>query len=278
MILQILNMSIDFTPQFNQYFHQQMELFHSSNPPVYYIHSQVVQDIHVKGDKKELNNGEILYVDDQFTSITKTEHGHLMYALKKFDHHYDIQINENSLLKAEIEYVLSSRVFAHIASMHRYLILHASAVSYQKQGILLAGASGIGKTTFAKRLMKHDKDAFFINDDKPLIAYQDNVFYVHGTPWAGTQGLSLNTSKTLNAILFLCQGKVSHIEPLTNKEKVLYVIEHTHRMFAEDLVDDYMRIVDRLINDVPIFKMTTTNSDEDILCLDVLIKKGFKMI
>lgn len=273
MSIEIIDMCIQFSPQFNSYFHHQLKGFYSTRPATYFINVEITNDIVVKGDMQRLSQVESLYVDNDNIHIVGYVQDKISYVLSKYNHHYLIKINVDSTHQAEIEYVLSSRVFANIASNHHYLILHASAIRYQTYGILFSGPSGIGKTTLAKRFLEHDPHTTFINDDKPLIKQENQMFSVHGTPWAGSDGLSSNISNHLDIIFFIEQGKTASINTLSNKEKVRYLIEHTHRMFSKQHLDHYIDQLNVMIEKVPIYLIITSNTDQDYHVVNNFIKE-----
>jgi len=254
---------ICFKPIFNTYFHQ-LKAFQTEDDPVFFISSKLVKEIKPQGQFiKRISIKEVMYKHNNEIYLYGIQDEDIIYAIKKFDaSHYEMSIRESLEHKDEIEYVLSLRIFSHIVSSNYHLILHASAINFQQQGILFAGSSKVGKTTLAKRIITHHKDTFFINDDKPLITYQEDTFYVHGTPWAGEERLCQNTFSKLSSIIFIEQGLHSEIKEMTNYDKVIYLIEHSYHLFTETYIDAYLKMINQLIDQVPIYKMIVSNDHQ----------------
>lgn len=254
---------ICFQPRFNTYFHQ-LKSFQTEDNPVFFISSKLVKEIKPQGQFiKRLSTKEVMHKHNDEIYIFGIQDDYIIYGIKKIDaSHYEISIRETLEHKDEIEYVLSLRIFSHIVSSDFHLILHASAINFQQQGILFVGSSKVGKTTLAKRIIAHHESTFFINDDKPLITYQEDTFYVHGTPWAGDEGLCRNTFSKISAIIFLEQGIYSKMKEMTNYDKVIYLIEHSYHLFTETYIDAYLKIINQLIDQVPIYKMIVSNDHQ----------------
>ena len=83
------------------------------------------------------------------------------------------------------------------------LMMHGVVISTRGEGYMITALSGVGKTTRAKLWVDHVPDSFVVNGDKPLLRVTDSGVYAYGTPWCGKEGLNVNTSVPLRAILLL---------------------------------------------------------------------------
>jgi len=263
MNLKVHHYVICFHPLHPTYFHQ-WSVFLTEEKPQFFISSKRYKNITTQGHFiKRILSKEVMYKDGQDTYMYGLNDEQIIYAIKTSDFfHYGIMILESVSDQDAIEYVLSLRIFSHIVAKDNHLILHASAIHYEDCGVLFAGSTKVGKTTLAKRIINHHQEAQFINDDKPLIAFEEGIFYVYGTPWAGEEGLCQSISSKLSCIIFLQQGSLSEIRLMSNYEKVVHLIEHSYHLFTEKFIDSYMHMLNHLIDRVPIYKMIVTNDDK----------------
>ncbi len=60
------------------------------------------------------------------------------------------------------------------------LLCHAAAVSWKGQGLILAGFSGLGKSTLALHLMNKGLD--FVSNDRLMVRKKDHCLEMYGVP------------------------------------------------------------------------------------------------
>ena len=65
------------------------------------------------------------------------------------------------------------------------LLLHASVTRYAGRGNLFFGVSGTGKSTHSRLWHEYVPGSDLMNDDNPVIRYEDGRFLVYGSPWSG---------------------------------------------------------------------------------------------
>lgn len=254
---------ICFNPMYSIYFHQ-LKLFQTEEDPLFFISSHQTEKIIPQGEFiKRLSSHEVVHQYKDEIHLYGVEDQRVIYGIKKINHEwYEIVMLKGLKHIEDIEYVLSLRIFSHLVAAHNHMILHASAINFQEQGILFSGVSKVGKTTLAKRIMTHHEDTTFINDDKPLITHEHDTFFVHGTPWAGEEGLCRNQAIKLSYIFFLEQGLTSEIKEMTNYEKVVHLIEHSYHLFTDTYIDAYVKMINQLIDTVSIYKMIVSHDEK----------------
>jgi len=263
MNLNIHHYIIGFHPIYLTYFHQ-WRAFQTEEKPQFFISSKLYSSIAPQGHfVKYISPNELTHKDQSDTYMYGLIDDSIIYGIKTSDFfHYEIMILESTLNKDAIEYSLSLRIFSHIVSFDNNLILHASAIKYHQHSILFSGSTKVGKTTLAKRMINHHPKIEFINDDKPLVSFEEGMFYVHGTPWAGEEGLCQSISSKLSCIICLEQGSHSEVKTMTNHEKVVHLMEHSYHLFDEKFMDIHLNLLNHLIDQVPIYKMIVTNDDQ----------------
>lgn len=120
------------------------------------------------------------------------------------------------------------------------IVLHASAIAYQNQGIAFSAPSGTGKSTHTT-LWLDNTEAILVNDDSPIIRLIEGIPNLYGSPWAGSTGLNANMCVPLKAIVFLEQNDINTLEKL-NSQQVLQrilaeVVKPKDRHLLEKTID-----------------------------------------
>ena len=170
---------------------------------------------------------------------------------------------ENPHLTLEdCEYIWMGSEFYEVLPEFNGLLLHSSAVVYQGEGFLFSAPCGTGKSTHTQLWLKHFKDAYILNDDKPAIKLTENGFYVYGTPFSGKTDLNVNTGVPLRGICILERDEKNWIEPVAPEEALFGILNQTVRPKAEERMDKLLTLLDRLITEVPIYKLHF-NMDEE---------------
>lgn len=167
-------------------------------------------------------------------------------------YHYD-RIPEDPELVA---YLDSGTQFYYQLLKHDGMVLHASAVEIDNRAYLFSGPCGTGKSTHTKLWQSvFGKDAKVFNDDKPALRCIDGVWYAYGTPWCGKDGINQNMKVPLAGICFLTQSKNNEIRHISKKEAVKHIIYQTiHHFNSEKGLDYLIKLVDRIVNEIPIFE------------------------
>jgi len=167
----------------------------------------------------------------------------------------------------ECEYIWTGADFYRRLLAYDGFMLHASALAYEGRSYLFSAPCGAGKSTHASLWQKYfglDK-VQIINDDKPAIRFTDDTFYVCGTPWSGKSDQNLNVQVPLQAICFLQQSAHNWIEKLDSKAALKLLLNQTLRPCEINLMDNLLDLLDKLIRQIPIYKMGCNISDEAVV-------------
>lgn len=190
-------------------------------------------------------------------------------------HHSTIFLNEKLLEDpAEIEYVFMSMIFMEIASREGFISLHASAISYQHEAILISAPSQTGKSTHASYWLKAFDSCSIINDDKPLIKIDHDHLYVYGTPFSGKGKRNENTKVKLKSIVFLNQGSDNHIDTPDLNHVMTLLLKNMHRPIEEDLWNMSLSMLDKIIQTISFYTIDATHSMDAAKTLHKHIYQG----
>jgi hypothetical protein len=170
-----------------------------------------------------------------------------------------IQLNPNYNERlAEMEYIATGMAFFDIAIQERRLPLHAAAIVYNDETILISAPSRTGKSTHAALWIESLDSVTILNDDKPLIWDHQGQFFVSGTPWAGKTIQNENLNFSLKTIVFLSQGKCNHIVEFNNKDKLMKLLQNTYRPGNISAIDISTALMNQLIEKIPMIGFEAT--------------------
>jgi hypothetical protein len=102
---------------------------------------------------------------------------------------------------AQFGHPLDRIVFSRLLAQHRRGVLHAAGLVLDGRGVILAGASGAGKTTAARWFA--GRDHIVLSDERVVVGMLEAVPHVWGTPWHGDGGFAEPGPAPLHRIFLL---------------------------------------------------------------------------
>ena len=156
------------------------------------------------------------------------------------------------------------------------MMLHSSAVELDGKAFLFSGPCGVGKSTHTGIWKEiHGDKAIIINDDKPALRAFDEGWFAYGTPWCGKDGINANRKAKLAGICFLKQGTENSIRKLSKIEALRMILSQTaHKFRQEERLDLKLNLVERLINDIPIYELTNNATQESAILSYETMRRG----
>lgn len=151
---------------------------------------------------------------------------------------------------AGLENIFMSDIFNKKILKFNAIFLHSSAILYKGKAYLFSADSGVGKSTHTKLWIKKfgAENVQIINDDKPIIRFIDNDWYVYGSPFDGGSGVNTNTRAKLGGIIFLERAEENSIEVLDKNSIFSRIYKNTIKFSLDDEYADYMlTTADKLI-------------------------------
>lgn len=134
------------------------------------------------------------------------------------------------------------------------LLVHTAGVELNGHGLLLAGVSGIGKSTLAA-ILEAAFPACVLGDERIAVRPVDKRGWtLAGTPWSSTAGLARRRSAPLAALVFLEQAPVDALRPLPAAEALPRLLPLVSVDWAlPALADRGAGAMDALLASVPAF-------------------------
>ena len=144
-----------------------------------------------------------------------------------------------------------------LSASSRMVLIHSSVIVHQNKAVLFLGESGTGKSTHTRLWLKHIPDAHLLNDDSPILAVEDGVPVVYGSPWSGKTHCYHPLRFPLAAAVRLSQAPYNKIRRLSVVEAFSAIQPSCPPALAQD--EKYGDMVVDMLSDVlsvaPVFHL-----------------------
>lgn len=75
--------------------------------------------------------------------------------------------------------------YSMMAASNHMVLIHSSVIVHQRRAVLFLGESGTGKSTHTRLWLQHIPDSHLLNDDSPILTFEEGRPMVYGSPWSG---------------------------------------------------------------------------------------------
>lgn len=165
--------------------------------------------------------------------------------------------------KGYLEFIALYRKFCEAVLDYGVVLCHGSVVKLDGKAYMFTAPSGTGKSTHARMWRQHfGEKVTMINDDKPLLKFEQDGVYAYGTPWDGKHHLSTNTRAKLAGICFLHQAENNSIRRIGPDESVTLLMNQIYRPRDTEGLMKTMDYADQLMAEVPMYCMGCTISED----------------
>ena len=145
------------------------------------------------------------------------------------------------------------------------LLLHASVTRYEGRGNLFFGVSGTGKSTHSRLWHEFVPGSDLMNDDNPVIRYEDGRFLVYGSPWSGKTLCYRNVVAPVNALVRLEQfpeNRIARLEPLQAYASVIAAVSTIR--WNHDIMSLLVPTIERVAMTVPCYQLQCRPDEEAV--------------
>lgn len=192
------------------------------------------------------------------------------YAVVDYGENDQIRIlylSDSGDMIPESSYLLNMLGLEKLLLGYEGLILHASLVCWQGQGILFSAPSGTGKSTQASLWETH-MGAKILNGDRAGIRYADGAWRAYGLPYAGSSRIFQNGSAPIRAIVVLKQGQENRIRPMGPMEALRALLpEFSAHRWDLAFMDKLLNVAAGLLRDVPVYCLECRPDSEAVQLL-----------
>ncbi|MBE7037822.1 MAG: hypothetical protein E7404_02840 [Ruminococcaceae bacterium] len=154
--------------------------------------------------------------------------------------------------------------FSYSLLKNKMAVLHSSSIIIDGNAIAFSAKSGTGKSTHTKMWKDNFDDCIILNDDTPVIRFNNDIPYLFGSPFAGTSGINQNTSAPLKAIVFLQQADENKIEKLSGIKAISYFLDEIKKPIVPDFLDLCLELTEHLLKTVPVYLLSCTPEFEAV--------------
>ena len=145
------------------------------------------------------------------------------------------------------------------------LLLHASVTRYQGRGNLFFGVSGTGKSTHSRLWHEYVPGSDLMNDDNPVIRFEDGQFLVYGSPWSGKTLCYRNVVAPVNALVRLEQSPKNRIERLHSLQAYASIIAAVSTIrWNHDVMSLLIPTIERVAMTVPCYQLRCRPDEEAV--------------
>lgn len=166
------------------------------------------------------------------------------------------------LTREEHEYMWTCEAFYNELLKHNGMMLHSSCVEKDGFAYLFSARSGTGKSTHTHLWLKMLENTRIINDDKPALVLENDIWYACGTPFSGKTDENVDTKIPVRAIVFLHRSERNQVKKLAPAQAVGLLIEQTINPYDKAMAEKMLEYVDNLLRNVPVFSLGCNMDDE----------------
>ena len=145
------------------------------------------------------------------------------------------------------------------------LLLHASVTRYEGKGNLFFGVSGTGKSTHSRLWHTFVPGSDLMNDDNPIIRYEEDGFRVYGSPWSGKTLCYRNVVAPVGALVRLEQypeNRIERMEPLQAYASVIAAVSTIR--WNHGIMDLLVPTIERVAMTVPCYQLRCRPDEEAV--------------
>lgn len=151
--------------------------------------------------------------------------------------------------------------FLYLTHSQSMLMVHSASMLYRNKVWLFSAPSGTGKSTHVN-IWNRLFNTPIVNGDLNLLAIENGLPVVKGTPWCGTSGITDTNTYILGGIILLKRDTEDSVEELPNDQKRLLVFQRLiSPAWNADQIAFSITMIDRLAEDILICRLHCTADD-----------------
>lgn len=156
--------------------------------------------------------------------------------------------------------LMLSFTFATIEN--KSLMIHASVAVIDGRAYLFLGKSGTGKSTHCRLWLKNFKNAEILNDDNPVLKFENGEAVVYGSPWSGKGAVYKNERYKVGGIVRLAQAPYNKIERRTGAKAFALLYSSCSKLpWSESCMSALCTTLSDIVGSTPIFYLECLPDD-----------------
>ncbi len=162
-------------------------------------------------------------------------------------HPYSEEFLENSAIHS----ILAERL-----TEYDVLLMHGSALCMDGEAVIFTAVSGTGKSTHSRIWREvYGERVFMINDDKPMLRFEEERILVCGTPWDGKHRLSRNVQIPLRAVVSLERSEDNHIASMAKVDAFPALLKQALTSRKPAVMGRILKMEKTLLDTVSFYKL-----------------------
>ena len=204
-----------------------------------------------------ISSYSVQYPVNNFSRFLKTAGGELLFADESWRDVTIYGATKNG------DYTLPLAALCSRFAFYNAILVHASLIEFNGNGLMFIGPSGIGKTTQAQ-LWNQYKNADIINGDKAFVRIKDGAAYSCGLPWKGSSPYCLNRDVKLTAIVVLSQADNNAFKKIGDDsiEKIMPHIFFPH--WDKDCLNKSLDTLAQIAESIPVYSLECKPDEEAV--------------
>ena len=149
----------------------------------------------------------------------------------------------------------------------RRCIFHGAAFRWRDKAYIFAGPSGAGKTTqYINWCRLYPNEVSIINGDKCILEWKvDGSFWVHPSPWRGSECYGRNQSAQLAGIIYLEKDEKDQIRRMYPSEAVTLLYQQFFKLEeTRESICNLFRMEEALLHHVPVWKLSNKGGSDAV--------------
>lgn len=165
---------------------------------------------------------------------------------------------------SDIEYVATARSFHDQLLRFNATMLHSSAVVKDGKAYLFTASSGTGKSTHTAlwKTVFGQENVVILNDDKPVIRKNGEIWSAYGTPWSGKTAENSNMCVPIGGICLLSRGENNVINRCAGVEAIQNILMQIPKPTDAKGRAIILELLDEIISEIPIWKLQCNMEQE----------------
>ena len=135
--------------------------------------------------------------------------------------------------------------------------LHSSCIVHKGKAVLFLGESGTGKSTHTRLWRENIAGSKLLNDDSPIVRYEEGAVWVYGSPWSGKTPCYKAERYPLAGCVRLSQAPCNRIRRLNVLQAYAALHPSAPPAFAyeEELYNGVCSLLEKLVSSVPVYHL-----------------------
>ena len=160
------------------------------------------------------------------------------------------------------EYFWTGQAFNIRLMEYHGIMLHSSCVEKDGYAYLFSADSGTGKSTHTHLWLKNLSGTRIINDDKPVLIKENDVWYACGTPFSGKTDENTNVKVPVRAIVFIKRGTENKVSRISIDDAIKLLFGQIIRAYSEKFATKSLETVDLILRSIPVFSLECNMEDD----------------